>query len=328
MEIINQNPEPKYQSCFEAVIDRIDNQKKLLSNRELLEICRETADFLSGEANPYHCHEIAETALNLLIHSKYAENLLTAKNPSRIVRDLLKPLAMRLPTQTWRSQEQIEWQQFSTPLPIAYLLAYLLNLKDGEQLLEPSAGTGNLAIWASGAGIKIHTNEIDPRRRILLQQLGFTPTNFNAEFINDFLAPDILPDCVLMNPPFSSNGGRTKNSSKYGFRHVESALERLKGGGRFGIILGKTGGLDTKTGREFWQKTVERFDVKINIKLSGREYYKNGTTVDINLIIGEKLIEPRQVERTKAVNQIPFFTAQTVEKAFDKAATQNLRFNQ
>lgn len=328
MEINNQNPEPKYQSCFEAIIDRIDNQKKSLTNRELLEICRETADFLSGEANPHHCHEIAETAVNLLIHRKYAENLLTAKNPALIVRDFLKPLAMRLPTQTWRSQKQTEWQQFSTPPPIAYLLAYLLNLKDGEQVLEPSAGTGNLAVWASRAGLKIHTNEIDPRRRILLQQIGFTPSTFNAEFINDFLAPEITVDVVMMNPPFSANGGRTKNSSKFGFRHVESALERLRHGGRFGIILGEAGGLDTKTGSAFWQKTIERFDVKANIKLSGREYYKNGTTVDINLIIGEKLIKPRQVDESKEVNQILFFTAQTVEEAFDKLTTLTLRFNQ
>jgi len=130
-----------------------------------------------------------------------------------------------------------------------------------------------------------------------------------------------------MNPPFSANGGRTKNSNKYGFRHVSSALERLRRGGRFGIILGKTGGLDTKTGREFWQKKLERFRVKANIKLSGREYYKNGTTVDINLIFGEKLIEPRQIDKIKAVNQIRFFTAQTVEETLDQIKTHKLRFN-
>ena len=93
METINQNIEPNYQFCFEAIIDRIDNEKKSLTNRELLEICRDVADFLSGETNPHFCHEIAETALNSLIHRKYVKNLLTAKNPAEIVRELLKPLA-------------------------------------------------------------------------------------------------------------------------------------------------------------------------------------------------------------------------------------------
>ena len=329
VETINQKIEANYQFCFETIIDRIDNQEKSLTNRELLEICRESANFLSGETNPHFCHEIAETTLNLLIRRKYAKNLLTAKNPTEIVRNLIKPLALRLPTQTWRSQEQIGWQQFSTPPPIAYLLAYLLNLNDGEQVLEPSAGTGNLAVWTSGNSMNTHTNEIDSRRRILLGQIGFAPTYFNAEFINDFLPPEISPDCVLMNPPFSSNGGRTKNnSSKYGFRHVESALERLKKGGKFGIILGEAGGLDTKTGNDFWRKHSEKIKVKAIIKIDGREYYKNGTTIDINLIIGEKLLESRRIECNEILNKINCISANTIEEAFAKVQTLNLRLNQ
>jgi len=328
METINQNLKSKYQTCFETIIDRIDNEKKSLTNRELLEICCESADFLSGEANPHFCHEIAETALNLLIRRKYALNLLAAENPAEIVLDLLKPLALRLPTQTWRSREQMERQQFSTPPGVAYLLVYLLNLDGREQVLEPSAGTGNLAVWTRGNKIKTHTNEIDSRRRFLLEQIGFAPTSFNAEFINDFLAPDISPDCVLLNPPFSSNGGRTKNnSSKFGFRHVESALERLKKGGRFGIILGEAGGLDTKTGNDFWRKLSDRIEVSAVIKIDGREYFKNGTTVDINLIIGKKFLEPQRMDWNQALNKITCFSANTVEEAFAKVNKFNLRLN-
>lgn len=314
------------QTWMKKIIYQIDCAKRVLENKELLQICGGIDKIMNGEFNPHFCHEIAETALNNLILTKYSENL--TDNPIEFVQQNLKPVVSRLPTQTWRSREQITFQQFSTPPAIGFLIAYTLNLKLGEIILEPSAGTGNLAVWAKASGAKVLTNEIDVRRRALLQQLGFKPTALNAEFIHDFLPPEITVDVVMMNPPFSANGERTKNSSKYGFRHVESALERLKQGGRFGIILGEAGGLDTKTGREFWRKTLERFDVKANIKLSGREYYKNGTTVDINLIFGEKLIEPRQIDLTKAVNQIPFFTAQTVEEAFDRIATQNLRFNQ
>ena len=326
METLNRPLNPNYQFCFETIIDRIDNEKKSLTNRELLEICRESADFLSGETNPHFCHEIAEAALNLLIRRKYAKNLLTAENPSEIVSCLLKPLILRLPTQTWRSREQIGWQQFSTPPSVAYLLAYTLNLDENEKVLEPSAGTGNLAVWTSGNGIKTHTNEIDSRRRFLLEQIGFAPTAFNAEFINDFLSPDCAPDCVLMNPPFSSSGGRTKNnSSKFGFRHVESALERLKKGGKFGIILGEAGGLDTKTGNDFWRKLSESVEVKTFIKIDGGEYNKNGTTVDINLIIGWKFLEPKKIDWNQAVNKITSISAQTVEEAFEKVQTFNLR---
>lgn len=328
MEILNQHTKSTYQFCFETIIDRIDNEKKSLTNRELLEICRESADFLSGETNPHFCHEIAEAALNLLIRRKYAENVLAVENPAEVVLDLLKPLASRLPTQTWRSREMAEWQQFSTPVAVAYLLAYLLNLNGCEQVLEPSAGTGNLAVWTSGNGIKTHTNEIDSRRRLLLEQIGFAPTSFNAEFINDFLPPEISPDCVLMNPPFSSSGGRTKNnSSKFGFRHVESALERLKKGGRFGVILGEAGGLDTKTGNDFWHKLSDRIEVGAIIKINGREYVKNGTTVDINLIIGRKFFEPQKTDWNQELNKINCFSTNTVEEAFVKVNEFNLRLN-
>lgn len=328
MEIVNQHPKSNFSFCFETIIDRIDNEKKSLTNRELLEICRESADIFSGEVNSHFCHEIAETALNLLIRRKYALNLLAAENPGEVVSGLLKPLTRRLPTQTWRSRKQMERQQFSTPLSIAYFLVYLLNLNGREQVLEPSAGTGNLAVWTSVNKNKTHTNEIDSRRRLLLREIGFAPTNFNAEFINDFLPPDCAPDCVLMNPPFSSSGGRTKNnSSKFGFRHVESALERLKKGGNFGVILGEAGGLDTKTGNDFWRKLSDRIEVSAVIKIDGREYARNATRVDINLIIGKKFFKFQKTDWNQALNKITCFSAITVEEAFAKVNNFNLRLN-
>lgn len=315
------------EEIINTIIEKIEIKKESISNGELLRICK-NFDCFRDQTNPHFYHELAETALNLIIQRRYARKLLIAQNPIEIVRDLLKPLIRRLPTQTWRSQEQTAWQQFSTPPQIAYLLAYLLNLKDGEKVLEPSAGTGNLAVWASGTEINTHTNEIDPRRRILLEQLGFTPTSFNAEFINDFLSPEISPDCVLMNPPFSSNGGRTKNnSSKFGFRHVESALERLKKGGKFGVILGEAGGLNTKTGNDFWGKLSDRIEVRSVIKINGREYVKNGTAVDINLIIGKKFLVPQRMGWNQILNKIICFSSNTVEEAFAKAETFNLRLN-
>jgi len=329
MKQIENKPTADLSLTIKALVNRINDCKSKISNKELIELCRTSSNSLFEADDPHLFHELAETALNSLLKTHYATDLLNSNDPVTNVCEIIKPLAQILPTQTWRSPQQIKFQQFSTPPAIAYLLAYVLNLKPQEKVLEPSAGTGNLAVWASSSrAAKVLTNEMDKRRRELLEHLGFEPTAFDAEFIHDFLPPEIIPNVVIMNPPFSANGGRAKNSSKYGFRHVESALERLKRGGRFGIILGETGGLDTKTGREFWGNLVERFRIKANIKLSGREYYKNGTTVDINLIFGEKLMNSRQVDKPKAVNQIPFITAQTVEEAFDKIAIHNLRFNQ
>jgi predicted RNA methylase len=323
------NNDTNYKSYLTDIIKRIDVFKQSLTNQELFAVCREVADFLRNEINPHFVHEIAETALNYIILTKYAKPLLYAENPQEALKNVLKPLVSRLPTQTWRSREQNSRQQFSTPPAIAYLLIYLLNLQKGEEVLEPSAGTGNLAVWSAGGGFQTHTNEIDSRRRNLLRQIGFAPTDFDAEFINDFLPPKTEVDCVLMNPPFSSNGERTKNnSSKFGFRHVESAIERLKRGGKFGIILGEAAGLDTKTGHDFWYRLADRIEIKTITKINGREYYKNGTTVDINLITGRKLIEVSKLDWNKRMNQIVCLRTESVEEAFSQAQKLNLRLNQ
>ena len=317
------------QTWIEEIIYQIDCAKRTLENKELLQICGGIENILSGEINPHFSHEIAETALNEVIKRNYLSELLSAKVPAQLYREIIKPLTEKLPTQTWRSNEQNKWQQFSTPPGIAYLMAYQLNLKPKEQVLEPSAGTGSLAVWTGELITRTHTNEIDGRRKLLLKNLGFEPSEFNAEFIHDYLPIELEPDCLMMNPPFSSNGGRTKNnSSKFGFRHVESALTRLKKGGKFGIILGEAGGLDTKTGNDFWWKLSDSIEIKSIIKIDGREYYKNGTTARINLIIGRKLLKPRKTDWNQVLNKIISFVVNNIEEAFEKVTYLNLRLNQ
>ena len=74
-------------------------------------------------------------------------------------------------SQTSRSEEQIEWQQFATPPRVAWLAARACALVPGELVLEPSAGTGMLAVWAAKAGTRLALNEISPLRRECLGAL-------------------------------------------------------------------------------------------------------------------------------------------------------------
>lgn len=274
-------------ATIEKIIEIIDVEKRELTNRELIEICAEDTDFLITD--PHFSHEIAETALNLLIARRYAKDLLSSKEPSAICSEVLRPLQERLPSQTWRSANQDTYQQFSTPATIAYLAAYLMNLSESNTVLEPSCGTGSLAVWAHAIGATVITNEIDSRRRELASLIGFDPTGFDAELIDDFLPESISPHVVLMNPPFSSSGGRVaRNRNKFGFRHVESALRRLGNGGRFAVILGESGSPEGISGRRFWDSLSPRIRVTRSISLPGREYYRNGTTVGVTLILGRK----------------------------------------
>ena len=311
-------------NLIEQVAGIVDCDRKI-SNKELIEICKRCGGFdFNVDAHIYH--EIAETALNQLILTKYGRDLLASTNPIEAVSAFLRPLQKRLPTQTWRSETQIAYQQFSTPATIAYLAAYLLNIRQGETVLEPSCGTGCLAVWAVAAGAKVTTNEIAPRRRGAALALGFHPYSVDAEFIDDFLPDHLLPDIVLANPPFSSTGGRVKNNSlDFGFRHIESALRRLKIGGRFAVILGESGSPRSRNGNRFWEYLSPEIQLIASIELPGREFYGNGTSVKTTLILGTKPLAidtPLGSELASA----PHIVARSVEDAFEQSMSLNLRF--
>src|SRR3546814_18164403 len=70
----------------------------------------------------------------------------------------------RLPTQTVRSESQIEWQQFSTPVDLAAIAVLLANIQDDDVILEPSAGNG-LLVAQCGAHADLQLNEYAPERR-------------------------------------------------------------------------------------------------------------------------------------------------------------------
>src|SRR4030095_13653889 len=147
----------------------------------------------------------------------------------------------RLPRQSDRTLEQTELQQFSTPPTLAYFVAQLLDPKPSDIILEPSAGTGSLAIWPRAVGARVICNETSLRRNSLLRCVfNFDAFPFDAEFIDDLLPREIQPTAVLMNPPFSSTGGRVKKTNPiYGARHVASALRRLHDRGRLVAIVGE-----------------------------------------------------------------------------------------
>src|SRR3546814_16872897 len=76
-----------------------------------------------------------------------------------------------VPTQSNRSDEQIEWQQFATPPRLAWMAAKAYAISVNELVLEPSAGTGMLSVWAAKAAARLALNEIPPLRRECLGAL-------------------------------------------------------------------------------------------------------------------------------------------------------------
>ena len=69
--------------------------------------------------------------------------------PAAMLR-MLETLAALEPSHTRRSEEQLRLQQFSTPLPLAYVALQAAMIRPGDVVLEPSAGTvRNRRAWSA-----------------------------------------------------------------------------------------------------------------------------------------------------------------------------------
>ncbi|WP_246776040.1 hypothetical protein [Methylobacterium aquaticum] len=205
---------------------------------------------------------------------------------------MLARIAGMLPTHTRRSEESESLQQFSTPLPIGYVAALACGLRPGEALLEPSAGTGLLAIHAELAGARLHLNELAATRAGLLKTLypAACVTQLDAAQIHDRLADDVAPGVVLMNPPFSVAAhveGRYRDATG---DHLRSALSRLPRGGRLVAITGESFRPDRPAAAKAFAELSDRGgQLVFSAGLSGRAYAKHGTTVDVRLSVFDRL---------------------------------------
>ena len=209
---------------------------------------------------------------------------------------MLETLAALEPSQTRRSEEQLALQQFSTPLPLAYAALQAAAIRPGDFVLEPSAGTGMLAVMAECAlgkrtddarsGNPLHLNEIAAVRAGLLSGLfAHAPvTRHNAEAIGNYL-PGLHPTVVLMNPPFSSSPGVQRIRHDADLRHIRSAFSMLPAGGRL-VAITSAGCIP---GDGAWNRAFERLDppprTVFSIAIDGRAYARRGTTFDTRLTV-------------------------------------------
>ena len=141
---------------------------------------------------------------------------------------LLAGLSALTLTHTRRSEEQLALDQFSTPLELAAIAALAAQVRPGDKVLEPSAGTGLLAIIAEACGATLELNEIAPTRAALLDGLFPTAarTRHDAQHLADLLASSGSFDAVISNPPFQKLEA-----------HLHASLRTLADGGRVSAIV-------------------------------------------------------------------------------------------
>ena len=114
---------------------------------------------------------------------------------------------------------------FPTPKVLVEKMIDYADIKEGQEVLEPSAGKGNIAaeIKAASPNAELSVIEFNSNLRDILSVKGFNVVG------NDFLEHTKKYDRIVMNPPFENFQD---------IDHVQHAFELLKPGGKLVAIMG------------------------------------------------------------------------------------------
>jgi len=234
-------------------------------------------------------YEAGEVALVLFLR-KFGRALLARAGSPPALLPILAKVACLLPTHTRRSEEMERFQQFSTPLPMGLAALAAAQITPRDLVLEPSAGTGLLAILAEIAGGSLALNELADTRADLLRLLfpGCPVTSFDAAQIDDHLDAGLRPSVILMNPPFSAVANVDGRTTEATARHLRSALARLAPGGRLVAITGAGFAPDVPAWAETFTRLTETAHLVFTGAVSGAAFAKHGTSFETRISVFDK----------------------------------------
>lgn len=196
----------------------------------------------------YEATEVAQ----VLFLRKFGAAITARANAPETALAMLTRVTGLVPTHTRRSEESQQLQQFSTPVPLAYVASRAADIVVDDTVLEPSAGTGLMAIFAELGHARLSLNEYAPLRHGILRLLfpGSAVSQHDAAHIDDYLNHSIRPTVVFMNPPFSAGVHVEGRVADAAWRHLASAFARLAPGGRLVAITGSSLSPDSLTWRD------------------------------------------------------------------------------
>lgn len=125
-----------------------------------------------------------------------------------------------------RPDADLKEDYFPTPPHLAERMAYLAEIANEMDVLEPSAGDGDLVAAAAAQGGSVHAIEIDRGRFETLVRKGLGVKITHGDFMG--IQPEPVYDRVIMNPPFSN---------LQSVRHVMHAIQFLKPGGKLVSVM-------------------------------------------------------------------------------------------
>ncbi|MER9934290.1 strawberry notch-like NTP hydrolase domain-containing protein [Mesorhizobium sp. M0088] len=235
----------------------------------------------------YEALEVAQ----VLFLRRFGPAILSRSTTPQATLAMMKRIADLLPTHTRRSDESQAMQQLSTPLPLAFVTAHAAAIASCDLVLEPSAGTGLLAVHAEMARASIALNELAATRADLLGLLfpQASVSRRDAAHIDDHLGAAMEPSVVLMNPPFSVGAYVDGHVTDAAWRHLSSAFARLRSGGRLVAVTGTGLSSENPKWRPAFERLQQRGTIVFTAAIDGRVYARHGTTTETRLTIIDKV---------------------------------------
>jgi hypothetical protein len=235
---------------------------------------------------------------------------------SRASYDLICKLYEMQPTIAARSSNRIKMQQYSTPLPMAWIANRfaMANKADGK-VLEPTAGNGMLVFTVPVE--QVRANELDETRLDNLREQGFAEVT--QQDATEPFAGGMQYDAVIANPPFGK-----REAVEYDGKMIPgldpqitlNALASMKDDGRAAIIIG--GNMEyaingaIKSMKPFFTYLYDHYNVKGVIDMSGGLYAKQSTTFPTRMI----LIDGRRSNEERAQTAVyPPVESKAIRKA-------------
>jgi tRNA G10 N-methylase Trm11 len=267
---------------------------RIIKERNFLEIAKDARELRKMVAVALANVTVQELEQNIDDVNDAAEAAVIDKfNPAGGWQSAMK--AENLVPRAHRTLEKMKLQQFSTPLPIAVMAAAAADVRPGDVVLEPTAGTGNLL-----APLKDRTDitrlaiEMSERRAALLRAQGYDVTR------GDYLAtkPAEQPTVIISNPPWGKY-----TTGKYGKavgldftpadvaeRFVAKMMRDLADNGRLAVVMPTT--MLNSPSFKHWLRS--KFTVQAIIQSPADAYRTRSTDVESLLLVVDKVERPYQ----------------------------------
>ena len=210
------------------------------------------------------------------------------------------------PTISMRSSNRVALQQYSTPLPMAFMADMFATgriMRMFFSALEPTAGNGMLVFGIDAK--RVHVNEIDENRLENLRGQGFKEVT--SQDATQPFKQDQYYDAIITNPPFGEAEAKDYDGYKISGLAQQialNALSKMRDFGKAVIIIGgkqefaPNGAI--KNDKPFLTYLYNHYNVKGVIDMEGSLYAKQGTTFPTRMI----LIEGRRTDEERAKSDV------------------------